>query len=494
MSAHVVIIGGGITGLAALEHITRTAPEMRVSLLESSSRLGGHICTHRDSGFVMEAGPDVILSAKPAALQLARRVGLGDRIQGTSTRAKGSYILSPKGLKRIPDGLSGLVPSKLGAFVTTPLLSPFTKARVALDYVIPARRRNDDESIERFVVRRLGRGMYEGLVEPLLSGISAGDGARLSMESMFPQLRAFERDHGGLIRGMLAGRRKPKAPTKAGRGAPQMSVFASFPGGLQELVDATARCVESRDVAQERVRIITDAPVAQVRRAHSPAIAGDGAHYVVVLQDDRELDADAVILAAPAYATSAMVERLDPTLADLLGDISYASMVTMSLAFRTADVPRPLDATGYVVPRVSRRPVLACTWTSAKFDGRAPDGSALFRLFIGGVGRGSYESESNELLTSLARAELGEVIGITAEPTLVHINRFQRAMPQYNVGHASRMASIATQVAQLPGIELAGAAYDGLGIPDCVRSGVIAAERAIVATGANAFTSLASSL
>jgi oxygen-dependent protoporphyrinogen oxidase len=166
-------------------------------------------------------------------------------------------------------------------------------------------------------------------------------------------------------------------------------------------------------------------------------------------------------------------------------------MVTVSVAFRAADVPRALDATGYVVPRVSRRPVLACTWASTKFDGRAPAGSALFRLFIGGVGRGSYENASDGELRALAAAELREVVGVTAEPTLVRIDRFQRAMPQYTVGHASRMAAVATRVARLPGLEVAGAVYGGLGIPDCVRSGVDAAQRAIASSFAKPFTSFA---
>lgn len=487
MSGRIVIIGGGITGLAALEHITRVSPHTHATLIEASGRLGGHIRTHRENGFVMEAGPDVILTAKPAALELARRVGLGDRIQSTSPMAKGSYILARGGLRRIPDGLSGLVPSRMGPFVTTDLLSLLGKARVALDYVIPPRRDDADESIESFVVRRLGREMYERLVEPLLSGISAGDGSRLSIGAMFPQLRAFERDHGGLIRGMLASRRRAKAGARPRSDV--RSAFASFPNGLEELVEAVARTVEHRDPAHERHEILLGAPVARIARAEH-----DGrpeSPFVVELAVGRHLAAESVIIATPAHGASALVRDMDAELSSMLGAIEYASMLTMSVAYRAGDVPRRLDATGYVVPRLLGRPVLACTWSSAKFDGRAPADTALFRLFIGGAGRGQHSLSSDAELLALATNELREVMGITARPTLVRIDRFARAMAQYTVGHSARMAAVASRVAGVPGLELAGAVYGGLGIPDCVRSGIDAAQRAIASASASALTSYA---
>ena len=485
-----VIVGGGITGLAALEHATRVSPETRVTLLEASDRLGGHIRTHRAGGYVMEAGPDVILTAKPAALELARRVGLGDRIQSTSRGAKGSYILTPAGLRRIPDGLTGLVPSRLGPFVSTQLLSPLGKARVALDYVIPRRRDDADESIEHFVVRRLGREMYEQLVEPLLSGISAGDGARLSIGSMFPQLRAFERDHGGLIRGMLASRRASKKAGATRRGE-ALSPFASFPNGLQELTEAVEQTVRLRDPAHQRHEVVLDASVESITRGERAGFATDGSRYVVTLAGGRTIAADAIVVATPAHAASTLVESIDPLLADMLGEIEYASMVTMSLAYSIGEVPRRLDATGYVVPRVMGRPILACTWSSTKFDGRAPAGLALFRLFIGGAGRGQHGESSDDDLQTLASEELREVMGVTADPTLVRIDRFWRAMPQYTVGHAERMATVASRVERLPGIELAGAVYGGIGIPDCVRSGIDASQRALASLSANTLTSFA---
>lgn len=469
VGGHVVVIGGGITGLAAAEHLTRQEPRPRVTLLESGARLGGHVRTERGDGFVMEAGPDVLLAAKPAAIELARRVGLESRLVGTSAVARGSYVWTRRGLVRMPEGMTGLVPSRARPFVTTSLLSPADKLRVGVEYFIPPRRDDSDESVESFVVRRLGRGMYERLAEPLLSGISAGDGARLSMATMFPQLRALERDHGSLVRGMLVARRAPapRSPT-----ARPPSAFVSFPTGLQELVDGVVRAIGERDPTGEHVRLRTRSPVRAIRRGSTSG------NLAIELVSGEVISADAVVIAAPAYVASSMVEPLDSVLSSRLGEIEYESTATVSLAFDRASVPRPLDATGYVVPRHLGRPVLACTWASAKFDGRAPDGRALFRVFLGGAQRRLPAGGSDDDLREIAVRELAEVMGIDAPPLLWRVDRFDRAMPQYHVGHLDRVAEIESLTARIPGLFLAGAAYGGVGIPDCVRSGERAAAAA----------------
>lgn len=473
MSRHVVIIGGGITGLAALEQLSRVAPAARITLLEANARLGGHIRTERHGGFVMEAGPDVILTAKPAALDLAERIGLASRIQSTSVGAKGSYILSKGRLVRMPEGMSGLVPSRLGPFVTTPLVSLRGKARVALDYFIAPRRGSDDESIERFAVRRLGREMYENVVEPLLSGISAGDGASLSIEAMFPRLRGLEREHGGLIRGVLASKRARRAAVPAGSG------FASFPLGLQELVEAIQRVVQDRARHGQRITVRTDSSVKGVARVAAWTDPTPGRRLAVTLTNGQSLVADAVIVATPAHVASNLLRGLDAELGDALDAIEYASTITISVAYQKSAVVRPLDATGYVVPRIEKRPVLACTFTSTKFEDRAPSDCALFRLFLGGVGREYVEALADAELLDIARTELRDVLGIHAPPLLTRINRFDRAMPQYTVGHGARIARIVAAAARIPGLQMAGAIYTGLGIPDCVRSGVEAADRVL---------------
>ena len=469
MSRHVVIVGGGISGLAAAEHLTRQEPRPRVTLLEASTRLGGHIRTERRDGFVMEAGPDVLLAAKPAAIELARRVGIGDRLIGTSPRARGSYIWTGHGLVRMPEGMTGLVPSRARPFITTSLLTPADKLRVGIEYFIPPRRDEADESVESFVVRRLGKGMYERFAEPLLSGISAGDGSRLSMATMFPQLRALERDHGGLVRGMLASRRA--APQRSNGGAPA-SAFLSFPGGLTELVDAVTRTIDSRGRTGEPAELRTSAAVRTIARD----VAGDG--FVLELFTGERIVADAVLIAAPAFAASRLLEQLDASLSQRLAEIEYESTATVSLAFGSARVPRPLDATGYVVPRHLGRPVLACTWASAKFEHRAPQGYSLFRVFLGGAKRPIPDQASDEDLRELAIREMRDVMDIRSTPVLCRVDRFDRAMPQYHVGHLDRVATIQSLAAEIPGLHLAGAAYGGVGIPDCVSSGERAAAAA----------------
>lgn len=482
MSRRVVIVGGGIAGLTALEHLTRAAPDVEAVLVEAGDRLGGHVRTEHDAGYVMEVGPDVILAAKPAALELAQRVGLAERVVGTDPAARGSYILGRRGLQRLPEGLTGLVPSRIAPFVTTPLLSPLGKLRVGLEYFIPPRGDDVDESIESFVVRRLGREMYEHLVEPLLSGISAGDGSRLSMAAMFPQLRSMEREHGGLIRAMLAQRRRSSGAGRGGgMGAPPRnpSGFVSFDGGLGSLPAAIEAEIARRAAAGVRASIRTGARTDRIEHVMAGApLPGDDAprrRFVLALADGSRLEADAVIVAAPAFAAAEMLRGLDPSLASQLGAVEYASTVTISLAYPREAVRLTLDATGYIVPRAVGRPVLACTWASAKFTGRAPDDRVLFRLFLGGAGRGSFVDHDDADLRAVARAEMRDIMGIAAPPVLERIHRLPRAMPQYDVGHLERVAAIEAAARRMPGLALAGAAYRGVGIPDCVRSGERAA-------------------
>lgn len=473
----IVIVGGGITGLAAAEHLTRVRPDQRVILLEGDTRLGGHIRTVREAGFIMEAGPDVVLTAKPAALELARRVGLGDRIQGTNPAVSGSYVLRRGTLSRVPEGMTGLVPSRLTPFLTTKLVSPLGKVRVGAEYFLPGRESPDDESIEHFVVRRLGHQMYDNLVEPLLSGISAGDGRRLSIDAMFPQLRQLERDHGSLVKGVLAARKAQKA--KGPGNGKAMSAFASFPTGLQELVDATVRTICSRG---ENVELRRGARVTRFAVVEHGPYASDmdrGARFALSLSNGDVVLAEALILATPAYVSAALLAESSHDLSARLGSIEYTSTATVSLAYDASAIGRPLDATGYVVPRIEKRPVLACTWTSAKFVGRSPEKKALFRLFIGGVGRGHAETCSDAGLLEIVTEEMRDVMGVTASPELTRITRFDRALPQYNLGHRERIAGIKAAVRRTEGLELAGAVYDGMGIPDCIRSGIGAAERAL---------------
>jgi oxygen-dependent protoporphyrinogen oxidase len=456
----VVIVGGGIAGLAAAHRLAREARNAVVTLIESDSRLGGKIVTERVDGFVMEGGPDSFLASKPAGLGLCRELGIAGRLHGTNAQVRRTYVLRGGQLYDLPEGLSGLIPSRLGPMARTGLLSPWGKLRMAGDFLIPPRTADGDESVAAFVQRRLGGEAYERLIEPLLSGIYAGDGNQLSLAATFPQLRQTELNSGGLIKGMLAARRGAPAPAVNGKPKP---AFLAPPTGLAEIVEA----LEARLTGVEILRGVG---------VTSLDAAAKG--YRIQLSNGELRDAEAVILATPAFVTAGLVAVVDAPLATALGGIPYISTTTVYLAYPLAGIPRPLDGYGYVIPRAEGRPVLACTWTSTKFPKRAPKDFGLIRVFIGRAGQQEFLDRDDAELVGLARAELADTLGIRAAPSLQRVFRCARAMPQYTLGHLERLAAIEQRLATLPGLFVAGNAYRGVGLPDCIASGEAAAQAA----------------
>lgn len=459
----VVIIGGGIAGLSAAYRLTQTAPEWAITLIEGDRRLGGKIVTERVDGFVIEGGPDTFLALKPRGLGLCRELGLEERLHGANEKIRRTYVMRRGKLYELPEGLTGLIPSRFGPMARTSLLSPLGKLRMGLEYLIPPRSAHPagqgasdgDESLAAFVERRLGRELYDRLIEPLMGGIYAGDGEQLSLAATFPQLRQTELEHGGLIRGLLAA--KQPAGTKT------LSAFLTPTTGLAEIVEALEAKLNGVEVRLGN------------RAACVEAASGK---YAVFLEDGESIRADAVIFATPAYATADLISNLDSQLADALRAIPYVSTATVSVAYPLADTrsARPLDGYGYLIPRAEGRPILACTWTSTKFPQRAPEGFALIRAFIGRAGQeGALDGTDDDLLT-LVRDELRRTLGITAPPILHRIFRWPKAMPQYTLGHLDRLAIIDKRLATHPGLFVAGNAYRGIGIPDCIATGEQAAE------------------
>ena len=461
---HVVVVGGGIAGLAAAHRLTRLDPPVAITLVEAEGRPGGKILTERVDGFLIEGGPDSFLSSKPRGVGLCADLGLAEQLRGTIPRRHRAFVLHGDRLHPLPEGLTGLVPTRLGPMLRTGLLSPRGKARLALDYLLPVRRDDDDESLAAFVRRRLGTEVYERLVEPLMAGIYAGDGDRLSLAATFPQLRRGEREHGSLIKGVLAAKRQSIAT-----GAAPPPPFVTPAGGLGELVDAL---VQHLRVAGVRLGLGTPAA------ALSVLAEGDEPVHRVILEGGEPLEADAVILATPAFATAELVDDVDPILAATLRAIPYVSSAIITVAFPRSGVPHPLDGHGYVIPRVTGRPILACTWTSAKWSDRAPGGAALFRVFAGRDGQEEALAGSDDDLLALARAELHATLGVTLAPVLARVQRWPRGMPQYTLGHLDRLATIERRLAALPGLVVAGNAYRGVGIPDSIAAGEAAADAA----------------
>ncbi len=457
----VVIVGGGIAGLAAAYRLTQTAPELAVSVVESEARLGGKIVTERVDGFVIEGGPDSFLSVKPRGVGLCQALGLEERLHGPDPKFRRTYVMRGQSLHELPEGLTGLIPTRLGPMARSGLISPLGKLRMALDYILPPGAPNGDESLAAFVARRLGPELYDRLIEPLMGGIYAGDGEQLSLAATFPQLRRAELEHGGLIKGVLAERAKQPA------GAPDTKrwpAFVTLATGVAELVEALERRLSGVDVR-------LGCRAARVEAA--------SASYTVELENGERVDAQAVIFATPAFVTAELLAGMDADAAAALYAIPYVSTATVSVAYPLGAIPRPLDGYGYIVPRAENLPVLACTWTSTKFPQRAPAGFGLIRAFIGRAGQEEALDGTDDDLLQMARAELRRTLGITAAPVLHRIFRWPKAMPQYTLGHLSRVAAIEQRLAGLPGLFAAGSAYRGIGLPDCINSGEQAAEAAL---------------
>jgi protoporphyrinogen/coproporphyrinogen III oxidase len=456
----ILVIGGGIAGLSAAYYASKV-PNARVTLLESSSRWGGKITTDRvpfqEGQFIIEGGPDTFLSTKPWGVALCQELGLGERLHGTNPYKKNTYVLHRNRLLPLPDGLAMMIPTNVEAILRSHLVSWFSKARMGLDFLLPTKAANGDESLGTFVSRRLGREAYENLIEPLMSGIYAGDGDQLSLASTFPYLRDLERKYGSLARGALKMRQSSN-----GRSVPgSRSAFLTPTTGLFEIVE---RLVESLTANGVDLRL----------GARALQITTDPSQYVVKLDTGESLEADSVILATPAFVSSTLLASLDPALASDLQSIPYASTATVSLAYRQGDIPRELDGYGYVIPRREGRRALACTWTSTKFPHRAPEGYALLRVFVGRAGQDVPWAEDD--LLQLAKEELNLTLGITADPLLQRVFLWENAMPQYNLGHPEILKRIDAALEKHPGLALAGNSYRGIGIPDCIRSGELAVE------------------
>ena len=461
-SRTVLIVGGGIAGLSAAYGLAESAASRdsppQCTLVEAAPRLGGKILTEQVGGFVIEGGPDSFLSQKPWGIELCRRLGLADRVIGTNQDRRKTYVYSKGRLEELPEGLALGVPTRLGPFLKSGLLSWKGKLRLGAELLIPRRRERGDESLGAFFRRRLGDEALERIIEPLMTGIYAGDADSLSIQATFPRFPEMELQAGSIVRALLGSWRRHQG---AGPGG---SPFVTLQGGLSEMVQAlTARLSPLRVLTGRRVRAVR--------------VNGAPRRYEVVIEGTAPLAVDTLILATPAYDAATLLEPLDDELSALLRGIPYASTATISLGFRRRDFSHRLDGYGFVVPRIEGRALLAVTWTSSKWSHRAPDDAVLLRAYVGGAGREAVLEQSDDGLVSLVRAELRAMMGITEVPVLARVYRWPRAMPQYLVGHLERLAAIDERLARWPGLFLTGAGYRGVGIPDCIHDALDTAER-----------------
>ena len=475
----VVVVGGGITGLAAAHRVLEIAAArgegVRLTVLEAGARPGGTIASERTEGFLFETGADSIITEKPWGLDLCRRLGVMDRLIGTREGDRRTFVVLNGRLHPLPEGFLLLAPMRVWPVVTSSLFSLRGKLRMACDLVLPrGGNPGGDESLASFVTRRLGREVLERVAQPLVGGIYTADAERLSLAATMPRFLEMERRHRSLIRAV---RCRPSGGTGgAGTGGTnsgdgsdgasdsgaRWSLFVSFAEGMQTLVDALAKRLPEGSL-HLGARVVAVAP---------DAAAG----WHIMLDGGDRVAASSVVLATPAFVAADLLRPADAALASALDGIHYASSATVSLAYSRADIPHPLDGFGFVVPAVERRSLIACSFSSVKYEGRAPEGSVLLRVFCGGALSEFMVARSGEELIAEARRELRELLGVTAPPRMSRVHRHLRAMPQYHVGHLERVGEIEARVARRPGLALAGNAYRGVGVPDCIHSGERAAE------------------
>jgi len=469
----VAIIGSGISGLSAAYELKKKMEEgedLDYVLLEASDSLGGVIVTEKVDGFLIEGGPDSFVSTKPQTIELASELGIGDELLNSSEENKGTFILSGGTVHRLPEGIMTMVPTKIEPFLKTKLISWPGKLRAAMDLVIPPKRNGEEESLAQFVKRRLGTEILDKIAEPLVAGIHASDPDRMSLKSTFPQFIRMEQDHGSLIKGSLALMKKAEeAKAKAQPGAeqrPKRTFFMSFKGGMQELTDTLASKLD-------REKLLTNRKVLKI--THD----GKKSCYEIGLGRQGSIFADAVIIAAPAHAAAHMLAEVDQTLAEKLEEIPYVDSATISLGFKNESLGgRPLVGFGVIIPLAEKRKLMAATWCSNKWAYRAPQGSFLVRGFVGGAKNQEYVNMDDESLIKLVRDELADLIGVTGEPQVARVFRWRKGLAQYTIGHAERVTMIENRVASYPGLFLAGSAYKGVGISDCIRTGQEAAKAA----------------
>jgi len=451
----VAIIGGGIAALGCAVALKERG--IPCTIFERERGGAGKLRTERHGPFLVEAGPDSFLPEKPWTVQLIRKIGLEDELLCSNDEHKGTYIFSRNRLHRLPEGVMLMVPTMILPMLRSRLITFRGKLRMGLDLFVRRRRSDEDESLESFVTRRLGKECLDKIAEPLIAGIHTSNPDNMSVRAVFPRFVEMERSHGSLIRAMSAARRK--APPRPADSRP-MTYFMSLKHGMQALADG---CV--RHIGRETIREGT--PVRRVSRA------ADG--WTLDLPDGPATFA-AVVCATPSYDAVELLRELDPALAGKLSVIEWSSSGNVSFAFRRTDLARDLPGFGLIVPKVENRRINAVTWSSIKWSYRAPDDHVLIRAFVGGGHHEELVSLPDEELAATLREELRSIAGLEAEPVFRSIHRWPRSMPKYTVGHLDRIAAIGSRLEAHPGLQLIGCSYKGIGIGDCVRSGFEAAE------------------
>jgi protoporphyrinogen/coproporphyrinogen III oxidase len=472
---HIVVIGGGITGLTAAYKLSKAGGgTIDVTLLEAGERIGGSIATTQRDGFLLEQGPDAFISIKPRALALARELGIEDQVIGTNPQYRRSFVVRGNKLHAVPEGFYLLAPSSLWPMVRTSIFSWPAKLRMGLDLILPKNTSSEDESLAGFVTRRLGREALHRMAQPMIGGIYAADPEKLSLKATMPQFIEMEQKYGSIIRALIQ-RKKLEQQRQQGGGTsgPRYGLFVTFRDGMKTLTD----------------KLVDEIPDGAIRR-QSPVTgisqATGSSQWQVSLQNGETLTADGVCMGIQAPHAGKLLSDVDSTLSEQLGGIHYGDSTTVNLVFRREDVAHSLDGMGFVIPDIEKRSILGCSFSSQKFADRAPDGLVLLRVFLGSGQWADPDIVSDETLLEAVMVDLREYLGVTGQPVEALISRHARSMAHYYLGHLDRVDDIFQQLSEMPGLAVAGSGYYGIGVPDCIASAEKAVEKLLGDVGVTA--------
>lgn len=477
----IAVVGGGISGLSAAFYLRENCPEAQISLFEKRDRLGGVLHTEIQDGFEIEQSVDNFITTIPYGLDLCRRLGLESDVVTTTPRHRQTFILWRGRLCKLPDGFMMMAPTKWWPMAVTPLLSPLGKLRAALEYIIPGRKDDEDESMEHFAVRRLGTQVFERLIEPLVSGVYAADMKKLSLMATLPRFREMEKKHGSLIRAMRANqaearkkaRAQKKNPAEVVQSGPRYNLFVTVKGGLSRIVDGIQDRLDPQGI-HLGVQVTGLEPLP------------DGKWNVTWRKNNAPEDQaqtnefDAVILATESHAMAKIVQTAHFTrMAELLDGIEHTGTVVVTAAFRREDVGHPLDGMGAVVPAAEHNPILALSFSNEKYPHRAPEGTVLLRIFSGGARNPEMVTLPEKEVEKILLEKAAECLKITGEPLMVSTSRWADAMPQLHLGHLERIAELRKELEAFPTLGVAGNFLTAVGLPHCIHAGEEAARKVL---------------
>lgn len=458
----VIVVGAGISGLAFAHRVqvlaAKAARPLSLTLLEASGHVGGVIRTLRWQDCLLEAGPDCWAGTKPAGIELCRELGLEGELIGTRTGVRRSFILHNGTLKRLPEGFFLISPMSVRALAATPLLSVWGKLRMAMELFIGPKRDDADESLADFVRRRFGREALARIAQPMVAGIYTADPEKLSLQATFPQFLQMEREQGSVIAAL-----RKKAASEQGKttgaevakaAGPRYGMFVTLKQGMSTLPNALAAVLSPGTLR-------VNSPVAGARR--------EGGCWRVRLADGDDLPADVLCLALPAHVSASLLRESTPGLAGALAGFEYAGAAVANFVFERAQIAHAMDGIGAVIPAVEKRRLVAFSFSSVKFEGRAPEGKVVLRAFMGGALQPEISALPPDDLKRVALEELRDLVGIQGEPLFSQAGSHHGAMAQYHVGHLQRVVETRKLVAAQRGLRVIGNAFDGVGIPDCIR-------------------------